>query len=120
MRAVRTDRKLELKQELIRRRAVAVVRPAVLSTHLAELARPIRQDSRSACVDNRRILRAVRAVVPSAEEPPARKLVIPRHVVPHALLFAAELIAIAPDDFAASDELVINGPRQRTPAQRGI
>ena len=48
MRAVRADRELELEQELVRRRADRVVGAPVLPAHLAELARPVRQDRRPA------------------------------------------------------------------------
>src|SRR5262252_1931558 len=54
VRAMRTNRKLELEQELVRVFSGAVVRPPVLSADLAELARPVRQRERTALVDDRR------------------------------------------------------------------
>src|SRR5437870_9686764 len=59
-------------------------------------------------------------VVASADEPAPSELVVARHVVPHAPLPASKLFAIAPDDLAAADELVVDRARERTPPQRRI
>src|SRR6266849_9096675 len=63
VRPVRPDRELELEQELVRRWPDRVLRPAVLPAHLAELARPVRQDERLAGIQQRRIVGVVRPVI---------------------------------------------------------
>ena len=50
VRPMRTDGKLELKQELVGEIASGVLRPAVLTTNLVELARPVREQQRLAAV----------------------------------------------------------------------
>src|SRR5258708_3551818 len=77
MRTVRTDGELELKQQLVGRGTQRVVGAAVLRAHLAELARPVGEDRRSARVDRRRVIRPGAAVVAGAGEPPPRELIVP-------------------------------------------
>ena len=54
MRAVRADRELKLEQELVGALAFRVSRVAILSTDLAELARPVGEHQRPAGVAQRK------------------------------------------------------------------
>src|ERR1700733_13376284 len=57
MRSMRSDRKLKLKQELVRRQAFAITGAAQLSANLAELAGPIGEHQRSTGVLQQRGIR---------------------------------------------------------------
>src|ERR1051326_2410965 len=120
MRAVGANRKLELHQEFMRGWPVGVFRPAILCANLAEFARPVRQNCRLSGVVQRRVGGAIRPVVAGAGEPSPRELIIRRSVVAFAFLPAIELIALAPDELASSDERVIDRALQWPPAQRRI
>src|SRR5581483_9042920 len=120
MRPMCANRELELEQQLVGGRPVAVRRPPVLAAHLAELAGPVGQYQRSALVDDRRIDRARRAIVAAPHEPPAGELVIGRGVVPRRGLQAARLIAAAPDHLGPTDEGAVDGPLERTPTERPV
>src|SRR4051812_2230728 len=117
MGAVRADGKLELEQQLVGRRPVRVIDVTVLAAHLAELARPVRQQRGCSAVEQIGIVRALRTVEPASREPAARELVIARDVVTHAALPTVELLAVAPDHFAPTNELVIDRARQWTPPE---
>src|SRR6266550_8981429 len=113
MRAMRANGKLELEQQLVCRRPVRVVGAPILPAHLAEFAWPVGQHGRTTFIEQRRVIRALRMVVASADEPAARELVVARGVVTHRSLPSAELTVVAPDDLTAADELVIDRPPQR-------
>src|ERR1051325_454478 len=108
MRAVRTDRKLELEQQFVRARTVCIVRTPVLASHLAELARPVGQRGGCAFIDQRRVERTARPVIPNPGKPPSRELVVAGHVVPHCILASPKLLALAPYNLAAPDERVVD------------
>src|SRR5262249_12636686 len=108
MRTVRANRKLELEQKLVCRRAIRICGSAILAPHLTEFARPVRDDCRLAGVEKRRIVGMVGAIVPGSSEPPTRKLIISRDVVTHTVLPPIRLIATAPDDLASTYERSIN------------
>src|SRR3954449_2888858 len=76
MRAVRANRELHLKQQLIRGLRERIVRAPILSAQLREFARPVGHDKRPAIVDERRVGGATRPVIACAGEPPAPDLVI--------------------------------------------
>src|ERR1019366_4460497 len=99
MRTVRADGELELKQELVRtrheRRAGGVVGPAILRTHLAELARPVRDDERPARVHQRCIVGVRRPVETNAGEPAPSNLIVAGDIYARAALQAGGLIATA-------------------------
>ncbi len=106
MRAVRTDGKLDLKQQLVGRRRIGVVGSPVLAPDLAELARPERQRQRTTLIAKIGSVRPVRAIDARAGVPPPRKLIIARHVEPRGVLPAVELLApyyeqlgVAPPDY---------------------
>src|SRR5437667_12699973 len=120
MRAVRANRKLELEQELVRDRTVAVYRMAILAPHLTELARPIRQNERLTGVEQGGVVRSVGSIVARPGKPSARELVIARDVVPHRFLLTSELVAAAPNHFGPTDEGMIDGPLHRPPSKRGV
>src|SRR5262245_46806718 len=76
MRAVRTNRKLDLEQELICRRADRPVGESILPAHLAELARPVREDARPPAVVELCVGRTVRSIETHASEPASCKLIL--------------------------------------------
>ena len=80
MRPVGADGELHLEEELVRGDVLGIARAAVLPAKLAELARPERQEKRSAFVGERRIERALRIIEPGASEPAAGELVFPADV----------------------------------------
>src|SRR5215470_6540210 len=110
MRAVRTNRKLDLEQELICRRADRPIGESILPAHLAELARPVRENARPPAVVQLGVGRTVRSVETDAGEPPSCKLIPTRHVETRCVLNARRLFAPAPDHFGTADERVIDRP----------
>src|SRR4051812_10610111 len=68
VRAVRADCEKKLEQKLVRRDVLRVPRPPILAADLAELARPVGQQERGALVRQRRVRRALRAVVADPRE----------------------------------------------------
>src|SRR4051812_24554372 len=118
--AVRADRELELEEQLVGRRAVAVCRAPVLTSQLAELARPVRHEQRLAGVGHGRVVGPIRAIETDAREPAPRELIIPGHVVAEGSLRSGRLFAITPDNLAARDERAVDRTLQRLPPQRGV
>src|SRR5262245_42798349 len=80
MGAVGADGELELEEELVGLDALAVARVAVLAADLAELARPVREESGDTFVDQGRILGALRMVEAQPREPALSELVLQRPV----------------------------------------
>src|SRR6202165_5762924 len=97
-----------------------VIRKTILSPNLAEFARPVSADPRGAFICEVVIARPIGPVIAPAYEPPAVKLVLSRRVHPEGTLLKWRLLALAPDEFAASDERVVDSAPQRLPAHRGI
>src|SRR5919201_2978751 len=120
MRAVRADGKLELEQEFVCRWRERVARAPVLAAHLAELARPVRENQRAAGIEQRCVGRSIATIVARADEPAPRELVVAGYVHAGAALQAIVLIAAAPHPFGPPDERVIDRSLQRTPAERRV
>src|SRR5436309_2277850 len=120
MRAVRSEREDQLYKQFMSIDVIAIVREAVLSAQLAELAWPIREHNRTAFVGESSIPAAVGVIVASTQKPAAPQLIIRRSIVSESFLSRGQLLAIAPDELAAADEGVVNRAAQRLPAQRGI
>src|SRR5262245_39586200 len=120
VRPVRTDGKLELEQEFVGCRSERVVGAPVLPAHLAELARPERQEQRAAGVEQRRVVGVVGAIVAGAGQPPPGELVVAGDVHAGTALESVRLIAAAPDPFGAADKRAIDRALQRTPPHRGV
>src|SRR5262245_7859742 len=120
MRAVRADGKLELKQEFIRRRPERVIGPPVLPAHLAELARPVRHDERSARVFRVRLRRAAGAIEPRAREPSPRELIVARHVEAVRGRTADRLFPAAAYPLTSTDERAVDRSLQRPPVERRV
>src|SRR5215470_12418611 len=97
-----------------------ITNEAVLSPHLAKLARPIGEHDRSTLVGQGGELTAIGMVIPAAHEPASRELVITRCEEPESTLLRRRLLALAPDELAASDERMVDRAPQRLPAQGGI
>ena len=115
MRPVRPNGKLKLEQQLVGRRGQRVVGPAVLRPHLTELARPVRQDDRTAGVGERRVGGAIGPVDPDAGEPAASELVVAGDVEAARSLEAVKLIPTDPDPLGSADERVVERSLQRLP-----
>src|SRR5262245_51684714 len=120
MRAVRTNGKLDLEQELISRRADRPVGEAILPAHLTELARPVREDARPPAVVELCVGGTVRSVETDAGEPASCKLILTRHVETRCVLDARRLFAPAPDHFGTADERVVDRTLERLPAHRRV
>src|SRR5262245_15161770 len=115
MRAVRTDRKLELHQELVGGRPVAVRGATVLAAELAEFTWLERQQERLAAIEQRRLVGVIGLIEAAAHPPTARKLIVGGNVEAVGFLKSVGLIAMAADVFGPRHELVINRARQRPP-----
>src|SRR4051794_28982620 len=119
MRAMRSDRKLELEQEFVGGFRFGVTRAPILAANLAELTRPVGQRQGLTRIDGRRI-GPLRAVVAAAAKPSPRELVIAREVKAGAVLLSIELLPPTPHHFRAPDERVIDRTLQRPPPQRRV
>src|SRR5208337_212620 len=97
-----------------------VIGKTILSPNLAEFARPVRQDRRSAFVREVGLPRPVRPVIAAAHEPPPVKLVLSRAVHTESALLKRRLLALSPDELAAAHERVVDGAPQRLPPNRRI
>src|ERR1700694_3872545 len=97
-----------------------VIRKTILSPNLTEFARPVSQDRRAAFICEVSLARAIRPVIASAHEPSPVKLVLSRRVHTEGALLKWSLLTLSPDEFAASDERVVDSAPQRLPAHRGI
>src|SRR6478609_363906 len=120
MRAVRTDRKLELHQELVGGWPVAIRRVTVLTAQLAEFAGVVGQQERLAAIEQRRIIGVVGLIEASAHPPAPRELIVARHVEAAGPLQAVELIALALNELGPRHELVIDRASQWPPPERRI
>src|SRR5215831_2744912 len=121
MRAVLADRELQLKEKLVGRRVFgAELDATVLTAQKAELARHVGDEQRAPGVADGGIGRPIRPVESRTNRPAACHLIVTRHVVAERVLLTGRLIALAPDQLRPSDEGVIDGALQRTPAQSGV
>src|SRR6185436_13708722 len=116
MRAVRADGEQQLEQEFVVRFAGAELRVAVLAAHLAELARPERQQQRAALVLRHVLVGAAGHVEASAREPAARELVLARDVRAEALVGAALFLRAAPHELTAREQPTVDRAPERPPA----
>src|SRR5215813_4265187 len=113
MRSMRAYCELELNQQLVCCRSSSVIGATVLSTDLAELARPVRHNNGLTAICQRIIVGAVRPVLAEAREPTPRELIIGRGVITHRPLKSAGLTASAPDEFGSRDEGSVNRSLER-------
>src|SRR5947207_9396914 len=100
VRAVRANGELQLKEKLIDRAQIAVLRVAQLRAKLAELRRPERECRRDAFVAAK--IDVVGAIDANSGEPALPELIIERRV--EAVEIAREIGAIVDDPFEARDE----------------
>src|SRR5260370_29775720 len=122
MGAVRPEYKHELEAQLVGVSSLGVTRKAVLPTDLAEFARPVGEQRREAGVGQIGLLGAPGAVKPPAHGPAAREAVLSGGKETKCALRLKqaerrELIALAPDQFAARQEGMGDGAAQRLPAK---
>src|SRR5260370_14668105 len=96
-----------------------VIRKTILSPNLAEFARPVRQDCGTALIRQVGVARPIRPIIASPQKPPPVKLVLSRRVHTEGALLQRRLLALAPDELAASHERVVDGAPQRLPADCG-
>src|SRR5215510_3762958 len=123
MRAVRAHYEQELEEQFIRIAALAVTAEAVLGANLAELARPVGQDSRKAGIGQPRISGAATAVKASAHGPTAVHTIVDGGIQAEGALClktidGGELITRAPDQLVSEENGVVDGAAQGFPAGR--
>src|SRR5262249_44850204 len=118
--AMRSNRKLKLKQKFVGKGRVCVSGAPILGTHLTEFAWPVGQNRRLPFVDERGILSTSGAVVTETGKPSPSKLVITRDVVAARMLHPGRLRAAAPNEFRAAYKGAVNRPLQGAPTDRGV
>src|SRR4051794_14259936 len=104
MGSVSSDREQELEQHLVRRDPFGVLRVAVLTTDLAELARPVGQDERASLVDQARVVCPIGVVVTDAREPSLSELVFAARIHAEGGYVAGRFAAAAPDQLGAAED----------------
>src|SRR5438105_2072894 len=122
MRAVRAHYEQELEEQFIRIPALAVVAEAVLAANLAELARPVGQDSRKAGISQPCISGAAAAVKAATHGPTAVHTIVDGGIQAEGVLClkaigGGELIARAPDQLVPEENRVVDGAVQGFPAE---
>src|SRR5438093_1857459 len=120
MRAMRTQRKNHLHQQLVRILILRIPRKPVLTANLAEFARPVSQNDGASVVSQIGQLAALGAVETPANKPASSKLVIGRGIHAKCPLLTGQLLSLAPDQLAAPYKRMVNGSSQRLPAQGRI
>src|SRR5262245_53028279 len=108
MRAVRPHYEQELEEQFIRIAALAVAAEAVLRANLAELARPVGQESRKAGIGQPRVSGVATAVKAATHCPTAVQTIVDGGIQAEGALClktidGAELITRAPDQLAPEE-----------------
>src|SRR5262245_3570218 len=98
---------------------------AILPTDLAELARPVRQNTGKARVRQARVGRSPAAVKASPNRPAPVRAILRRRVQAKGVLCLEnagrrKLIPRAPEQLGTEQERMINGAAQRLPAKRRV
>src|SRR5581483_246520 len=117
MGAVSAQREDELQENFVAVAVLGVACETVLATDLAEFAGPVGQSGCKSLVGESGQPAPVRPVKTRAGKPAPRKLVVSGSVKPERTLFRRELLSLAPYEFAASHERMIDGTPQRLPSQ---
>src|SRR5215475_2901119 len=125
MRAVRAHHEQELEEQFIRIAALAVTAEAVLGANLAELARPVGQDSRKAGIGQPRISGVATSVKAATHSPATVQTIVDGGIQAEGALClkiigGGELITRAPDQLASEENGVVDGAAQGFPAERGV
>src|SRR5437870_302761 len=126
MGAVSAQHEQELEAQLVGVLLLGIAREAILSAHLAELGGPIGQQSGEPAVSQVGLARAVGAIVPRADGPAPVEAILTGSIEAEGPLRLGqqqrrgELIAMAPDQFGAREEVMVDGAAQRLPAQGGV
>src|SRR5262249_30057758 len=125
MRAVRAHYEQELEEQFIRIAALAVTAEAVLGANLAELARPVGQDSRKAGIGQPRISGVATAVKAATHSPAAVQTIVDGGIQAEGALClkiigGGELIRRAPDQLVPEENGVVDGAAQGFPAERSV
>src|SRR5438105_8046773 len=108
MRAVRADGKLHLQPQLVGIYIFGIASMAELTTKLGKFTGPVGQHQRPALVGEIGLAGAVAPIEAAAKKPAARKLIVGRAVKAEGALLHRKLLALAPNELAASHERVIN------------
>src|SRR5882724_11751059 len=128
MRAVRAHHEKKLEQQLIGVgvaliRVIPEVPITVLRTDLTKLARPIGENTGKAAVRQVGVRGVAGAVKTSPDGPAPVHAVIRRGIQAERMLRLErvqrrELIAVAPEEFGAEEQRIVNGTAERLPAKR--
>src|SRR4051812_429892 len=120
MRALRADREKEMEEEFVGDRPVGIIRPAILSANLAELARPVRDEKRAGLVLERCVECSPRIVVAQAREPPLTELIVTTHVRAERVGIPEWLTAAAPEELCPTNHAAVDRATQRPVSHRGV
>src|SRR3990172_2264513 len=121
MRPMRTDREQHLEQEFPGQPPIVTEADLpILAPDLRELARPKRQDPRPTAIQNRRLSRAIRLVVPATDEPTPRELVVEGSVEAKGLLDQGEILAAAPHEFGPGRQRTVDRALGRSPTDSHV
>src|SRR2546425_1115218 len=125
MGAVSAQNEQELEAQLVGVLLLGIAREAILPAHLAELGGPIGQQSGEPAVIQAGLARAVGAIVARANSPAPVEAILTGSIEAEGPLRLGqqrrgELIAMAPDQFGAGEEVMVDGAAQRLPAQGGV
>src|SRR3954465_12379851 len=111
--AMRTDRKQELEERLVRGHTFRVLRMSVLPANLAEFAGPIGDDQRRPLIDEVCVIRTIGTIDADAAEPAARKLIIHAGIHAERRNVADVLTATTPHQLGATHEAAVNRAAKR-------
>src|SRR5215216_5417508 len=120
MRAMRANRELELKQELVRQILGRVLRSSILTPDLAELARAVGEKQRLAGVTERCLVGTLRPVVACARKPATGELIVAGEVIAKRVLDRKRLLAAAPYELGPTQERAVDGAAKRFPSHRAV
>src|SRR5215204_6345741 len=120
MRAMRANRKQELKEDLVGLDPLGVIDTAILPAHLTELTRPECQQRRRSLIFQTGVDRALAPVVSRPGEPAPGELIVTGHVHPERGVDAGLLLAAAPEQLGPAEEPTVERPLQRPIANRRV
>src|SRR6266498_1556432 len=125
MRAVRAHYEQELEEQFIRIAALAVTAEAVLGANLAELARPVGQDSRKAGIGQPCISGAATAVKAATHGPTAVHTIVDGAIQSEGGLWlqtieGRERMARGQNQLVSEENGVVGGAAHGLPAERGV
>src|SRR5205823_1398187 len=130
LRPVRAHHEYKLEKELIGIGVASIgsvpqMSVAILATDLAELARPVGQDTGKTTIRQARVRGAAAAIEASADRPAAVRAVLRRRVHAESVLrlenvHRGKLVPGAPEKFGTEQERMIDSAAKRLPAKRCV